>query len=107
MATEVVSLVSREAEKNDIHAVGEITLEVGSLSGVEADAFQSALELVVTDTILAKARLKIVRIKGTGRCISCDIEFEMDQRMATCPQCFAFPSEISGGEEFRVVSFTY
>jgi Zn finger protein HypA/HybF involved in hydrogenase expression len=31
-------------------------------------------------------------------------EFNMSQRMATCPKCNAFPSEISGGKKFRVQS---
>ncbi len=106
LATEVVNLVSREAKKNKAQSVEEVTIEVGSLSGVEADAFESALELVVPDTILAKAQIIIIRKKGRGRCISCELEFDMDQRMDTCPDCFSFPSEVTGGEEFRVVSFT-
>jgi hydrogenase nickel incorporation protein HypA/HybF len=106
LATEVVSLVSREAEKNRAQSVEELTIEVGSLSGVEADAFSSALELLVPETILAKAKINIIRKKGTGRCIACDLEFEMDQRMTTCPRCSSFPSEIRGGEVLRVVSFT-
>ena len=28
----------------------------------------------------------------------------MNQRMDTCPECGSFPSEIRGGNEFRVVS---
>ena len=106
LATEVVNLVGREVEKNRVQSVEEITIEVGSLSGVEADAFESALELVATGTILDGAHIIIIRKKGRGRCISCELEFEMDQRMDTCPDCFSFPSEVRGGEEFRVVSFT-
>jgi hydrogenase nickel incorporation protein HypA/HybF len=106
LASEVASLVSCEAEKNRAKSVDELTIEVGYLSGVEADAFSSALELIVHDTILAKTKINIIRKKGTGRCISCNLEFEMDQRMATCPLCSSFPSEIRGGGELRVVSFT-
>jgi hydrogenase nickel incorporation protein HypA/HybF len=104
MALEVISLAQREAEKNKVQTIQEITIEVGDLSGVEADAFESALGLLVKDSVLDKARVNIVRLAGIGRCNACDHEFEMNFRMATCPKCSCFPSEIRGGEEFRVVS---
>ncbi|MBK6962974.1 MAG: hydrogenase maturation nickel metallochaperone HypA [Bacteroidales bacterium] len=104
LALEVISLAEREAEKNKVNAVQEISIEVGDLSGVEADAFESALELLVKDSILENAEIRIVRTAGKGKCIACNQEFEMSHRMAVCPKCLCFPSEISGGEEFRVLS---
>ncbi len=103
LAIEVINLAEREAGKNMARSVREITIEVGDMSGVEADAFESALELLVKDSILDKARVKIIRTPGNGICNACDFEFEMNQRMATCPKCNCFPSVISGGQEFRVV----
>jgi hydrogenase nickel incorporation protein HypA/HybF len=104
MAIEVINLAQREAEKNSATSIREITIEVGDLSGVEADAFMSALELLVDDSILHKAKICIVKTPGKGLCNGCNLEFEMNQRMATCPICQCFPSSISGGDEFRVVS---
>ena len=104
LAIEVINLAQREAEKNLAESIQEITIEVGDLSGVEADAFESALELLVKDSILANADINIIRTAGKGKCNACDSEFEMRFRSAACPKCQCFPSEISGGEEFRVVS---
>ena len=104
LAVEVLKLAQQEAEKNRALSVSEITIEVGNLSGVEAVAFESALGLVTEGTILEKACLNIIKRKGKGICIACENEFEMDQRMDTCPKCGSFPSEIWGGTEFRVVS---
>jgi len=104
LAIEVINLAQREAEKNMAASIQEITIEVGDLSGVEADAFESALELLVKESILQNADIKIIRTAGKGKCNSCNYEFEMKYRMATCPKCHCFPSEISGGEEFRVIS---
>jgi hydrogenase nickel incorporation protein HypA/HybF len=104
LAIEVINLAQREAEKNLAETIQEITIEVGDLSGVEAEAFESALELLVKESILKKATINIVRTSGKGKCNACDYEFEMNFRMATCPKCQCFPSEISGGEEFKVVS---
>jgi hydrogenase nickel incorporation protein HypA/HybF len=104
MAVEVINLAEREADKAMAKIIQEITIEVGDLSGVEADAFESALGLLVKDSILDKALINIKRIPGKGKCNSCNYIFEMNQRMATCPKCQAFPSEVSGGNEFRVLS---
>jgi hydrogenase nickel incorporation protein HypA/HybF len=104
LAKEVIKLAEHEAKKNNAVSVSEITIEVGNMSGVEADAFESALGLLSEGSILDKTSFNIVRLKGKGVCDSCTQEFEMNKRMDTCPQCHSFPSEIRGGNEFRVVS---
>jgi hydrogenase nickel incorporation protein HypA/HybF len=104
LAIEVINLATREAEKNNSSVIQEITIEIGYLSGVEADAFESALGLLVKDSILDHANIKLIKTPGTGKCISCNQEFEMKFRMATCPNCQCFPSQIIGGDEFRVLS---
>jgi len=104
LALEVIELAKREAEKNGVLTIFEMEIEVGDLSGVEAETFQSALELIVKNTLLEHTRIKLNRQPAFGRCNSCDKVFEMNERMATCPACHCFPSEISGGQAFRVVS---
>jgi len=104
LATEVIRLSQSEAEKRNAAVIREITIEVGDLSGVEADAFETALSLLVKDSPLENALLNIIKIPGEGHCNTCDMAFPMQHRMASCPQCKCFPSTISGGEEFRVVS---
>ena len=104
LALEVISLARREANKNRANSIQEITIEIGDLSGVETDAFESALSLLVRDSVLDQARITLVRTPGEGKCNACDFKFKMNHRMATCPKCQCFPSEINGGDEFRVVS---
>lgn len=96
LASEVIKLAETEAEKNGARSVSEITIEVGSMSGVEPEPFESALKLLSEGSILKNSNLIILRIMGKGFCISCKHEFEMDQRMDTCPKCGSFPSEIKG-----------
>jgi hydrogenase nickel incorporation protein HypA/HybF len=103
LAMEVVELSQREADKNGVSIIHEILIEVGDLSGIEADVFQSALEMVKKDTLLEDAIVRLIRTPGKGKCSTCNMEFEMKYRLDICP-CGGFPSEISGGQEFRVVS---
>jgi hydrogenase nickel incorporation protein HypA/HybF len=104
LALEVIELAQREADKNGVSTIQEILIAVGDLSGVEGDIFQSALEMVVKDTILEGAKLNINRIPGKGKCNTCQQEFIMNNRLDICPGCQSFPSEITGGQEFRVLS---
>ncbi len=104
LSMDVIELVKREADKNGVSNIKEILIEIGDLSGVEADIFEPALQIVAKDTLLENAVIKIDRVPGKGRCNSCDLEFGMKTFFDPCPQCQRFTSEITGGREFRVVS---
>ncbi|MEI6885972.1 MAG: hydrogenase maturation nickel metallochaperone HypA [Bacteroidota bacterium] len=104
LATEVINIVTREAEKNNASRISEIEIEVGDLSGVEANSFESALGLLMQGSVLEDAELKIKHTPGMGICLNCGIEFAMKTRTDTCPLCKSFPSEVSGGQEFRILS---
>jgi hydrogenase nickel incorporation protein HypA/HybF len=104
LAIEVIRIAEIEARKIMAKSIHEISIEVGDLCGVEADSFKSALELLARNTLLGEARINIIRSPGKGKCNSCNLEFEMNNMMETCPECQAFPSEVNGGREFRVLS---
>lgn len=104
LAEEVIRLAGSEALSRNAVSVNEITLEIGSLGGIDADAFESALIILSENSIIDKNGIKIIRKKGTGICQSCGIEFEMERRIDECPQCHSLPSEIRGGKEFRIIS---
>ena len=104
LAGEVIKIAENEAEKNMADVVREVNIEAGNFCGVEIDAFRSALEILTEGSRLKNACFNIVIINGIGKCHNCNIEFEMEKRFDTCPQCHAFPDEITGGYEFRVAS---
>ena len=60
LALEVIDRARREVEKNKAGMIQEITIEVGDLSGVDSDAFESALGLLIKDSILNRAKVNIV-----------------------------------------------
>ncbi|HOW09970.1 MAG TPA: hydrogenase maturation nickel metallochaperone HypA [Bacteroidales bacterium] len=104
LAEEVIRLAGSEAISRNAVSVSEITLEIGNLSGIDADAFEHALLILSENSIIDKSGIKIIRKKGTGICRSCGTEFEMECRITECPGCHSLPGEIRGGSEFRVVS---
>ena len=104
LAWEVIGLTEREAAAHGVNAISELEIEVGDLSGVDAGAFGSALELITPNTILEGSVIRINRTPGMGFCPECQTRFPVRHRMEACPGCGGYPSEIEGGREFRVVS---
>ena len=106
LASEVIELAHKEAIKNKVTVIREILVEIGTLSGVEADAFELAMELAVKNSILENSVLRIIRTPGKGKCNTCDHEFEVVQLPVICPECNGYAVEINSGNAFRVVSLT-
>ncbi len=104
LALEVIDVASREAVKNHVTTIVEIRIEVGKLSGVDAGAFLTALEISAVNTILGNAKIILTETTGKGKCAACDEDFEMPELYTSCPGCGKMPSEIISGREFRVVS---
>jgi hydrogenase nickel incorporation protein HypA/HybF len=104
LAQNVVDIAALEAKKHGVSKILELEIEVGVLSGVDPEAFQSAMEMVCENTLLSDTLVKILPKPGKGICGTCRREYEMKDRLTLCPDCENFPSEISGGLEFRVVS---
>jgi hydrogenase nickel insertion protein HypA len=106
LAEEVIRITEIEVQKHNATAVSQIIIEVGRLSGVESEAFETALKLISERSVLSGSEIIIHDLNGTGYCNNCSLEFPMVHRMETCPECSSFPSEIKGGNEFRIRSVT-
>ena len=106
LAEEVIRIVDAEAEKHRLTGVAEIVIEVGSLSGVEAEAFEFSLGILAKGTMIENSAIRLIRTTGKGFCKECNLEFEMGSLLDTCPGCGFFPGEIRAGREFRLLSIT-
>jgi hydrogenase nickel incorporation protein HypA/HybF len=106
LAMATLDLLTDEARQNGITRIHEFVVEVGKLSGVDAEAYKFALELTVKDTIFEKARIRWVLTPGKGKCSDCNLEFDMEQRLDICPSCFSSITEVIEGDHFKVLSMT-
>lgn len=85
-------------------AVQEIAVEAGSLSGVEPLLLQNAfLEFAPR---FPEAILSIQRTPVTARCQTCHHSWSMDVFLSECPACHQPRVQITGGDEFRLISVT-
>ena len=80
-----------------------VTVEIGALSGVVADAVRFCFDACARGTRLEGARLEVIDVPGLGRCGSCQRELDMQELVTQCPCGNPF-LEILRGRELRIRS---
>ena len=79
----------------------QVTVEIGKLSGVMADAVAFCFDVAAQGTALEGAKLTILEIDGRGRCSDCGAEFAMPTLFTPCP-CGSRKSMRLRGEELTI-----
>ncbi len=106
---EIIRLIESDAKEREIKKVEKVELVVGDLSNALPDALQMAFEfykLQELDFLDSNVTLLIIREKAKAKCISCDLEYEPDFRIAICPICDAPSGKLIAGESFAIKSYT-
>lgn len=101
VAIGVVEIAEQSARDNGASRILSVTLEVGDLSGVMADALEFCYQAAAKGTMAEGSRLILERISARAYCPSCEAEFPADSAYVLCPKCKGFVS-LTSGEELRV-----
>lgn len=99
---EVREIVVQAAKQHKFKRVRRVVLEIGRLSGVQAEAMRFCFDVVMEHTPAAGATLEIEEIPGLAWCNRCDKEVEITSRVEPCPHCSGMPGKILQGTEMRV-----
>jgi hydrogenase nickel incorporation protein HypA/HybF len=102
IAESIVDIAGEALEAQGNPAVREIVLDIGALSGIEIDALEFALDVVVRGTPLDGAAITINRIPATGKCDDCGAEAPRDDFFSPCPRCGSFAVQTTTGTELKV-----
>ncbi len=101
-----LSLIQGVVEICEQHSGGrrvlEVTLEIGTLSGVVPEALEFCFEAAARETLLEGARLVIERIPATGFCNDCQVVSTIETYFDPCPCCGALALDLRSGDEMRV-----
>ena len=88
------------------HAQGQqvlrVTLEVGRLSGMFAEAIRFCFDICSKGTSLAGATLEIIEVEGRGHCDACGAEPVMTAPVGRCPVCREPRLRIVAGTELKI-----
>jgi hydrogenase nickel incorporation protein HypA/HybF len=95
----IVGIVSEHAQGQKVLRV---TLEVGRLSGMLAEAIRFCFDICAQGTPLAGATLQIVEVEGRGLCSACGAEPVMTMPLGRCPVCAESSLRIVAGTELKI-----
>ncbi|MBM0104972.1 hydrogenase maturation nickel metallochaperone HypA [Steroidobacter sp. S1-65] len=95
------NIVAIVAEAAAGRRVRRVTVEIGKLSGVLADAVAFCFEAAAHGTPLQGASLDIVEIEGRARCLSCGVEFNLPSWSTPC-SCGSQRLVPLAGEELKI-----
>jgi len=97
----IIDLAIEHAACEDAKKILSITLEIGALSGVVAEAVEFAFDICSKGTLAEGAVLEIRLITGRGRCLDCREEAEINTLTHVCPHCRSLALEIVQGQEMK------
>jgi len=100
----VLRAVEDVAKQNHFNQVDKIILRIGKLRQVMPDFLQFAFEASSEDTISEGAKLEIIEVPITIKCLTCQKEFEAKRQTYICPHCEGIKLEILSGKELLIDS---
>ena len=102
IAMNIVEIAEAEARKATATEVKELVLDIGTLSGVEFDALDTALEMAVKNTILGQTKIIVNKIDARAKCSECSSTFVITQVFDPCPHCGSLYHELLFGQELQI-----
>lgn len=98
----IVEIAEKTARDQNAKKVLSVTVDVGELSGVIADAVEFCFEACSLDTILEGSRLVINQIPGRAECEDCGADVKIDNMTFNCSVCDSYALKRTQGEELSV-----
>ncbi|MBE0468430.1 MAG: hydrogenase maturation nickel metallochaperone HypA [Methyloprofundus sp.] len=90
------------AQSQNFNRVSQVTLEIGKLSCVEAEALRFGFDVVMNDSLIAGAELVITSVDGLGVCQNCHKSVAMETLHDPCSYCGQFQLKVIQGEGMRI-----
>lgn len=97
----IVELAIQHAVREQAQRVVSITVEIGALSGVVAEAVAFAFDVCSQGTLVEGARLEIRQIEGRGQCLDCTRQAVIRTLTHVCPHCGSLALETIQGQEMK------
>lgn len=104
IAQSLVEETLRILDKECGAGVTAVTVSVGDLSGVEADALATVFPFAAEGTPMAGAELRIEKVAARIRCNSCGSEKVVEAPFFPVCDCGSFEVEVLAGRELLIRS---
>ena len=106
IVSSIIEIATSEATAAGASSINSIELEMGTMNGVEMDAFWFAWEQATHCTLLENVQAIIHTKVGKANCLCCRQPFAIAHYAEPCPKCGSHQKEIVQGRELRVSAIT-
>jgi len=104
IATRLAEIVKRVMENHGATRVGDIAVDVGSLSGIDRSSLEFCFDAIAKGTPLEGAHLKIEETKPRAKCRECGSDYEVRLDDFRCRSCGSSDFEVTSGTDISVRS---
>jgi hydrogenase nickel incorporation protein HypA/HybF len=99
IARDLAKLICDQQQVEEFTRVKRARVQIGVMSGIDANALRSTFELVVMETCAEGCSLEIESVPLFGRCRHCGAECQVKQWSFTCESCGETDVELLHGDE--------
>jgi hydrogenase nickel incorporation protein HypA/HybF len=102
---EILKVVLKHAQRNNVQRVVSINLQIGKLSDLEDEWIQRYFDHLSRGTLAQGAKLKIERIPIKMQCNSCSQSYEVEMAglgKLVCPYCKKEGGSLVSGREYYI-----
>lgn len=104
IAKDIVERVEQVILEQKWRTASEVSLRLGSLSGVDPEALKFGFEAIVAETPLTSCRLSIELVPARAQCRACATGFEVEDLLFECPNCRSREVDSVDGMHLELVS---
>jgi hydrogenase nickel incorporation protein HypA/HybF len=102
IATRLVEIVRKVMEDHGAVKVGDVTVDVGSLSGVDRSSLEFCFDALAKGTPLEGAHLKIEEVKPLAKCRKCGADYEVKPDDFRCAACGSSDFDVKAGTDISI-----
>lgn len=102
VAHSILDIVIKTAKENEASSVAKVSINIGTLSGVEPRSLEFALDSLKEGTIAQNTAFELNIIQAKGKCGECGKESQPDTFLSLCSHCGSPALDISEGGEFEI-----
>jgi hydrogenase nickel incorporation protein HypA/HybF len=107
IALGIVDIARKALAEAEADRIESITLEIGTLAGVQLDSLHFVWPAAVADTPLEGAERIIEQPQGMALCLECHTTFPVSKHYDACTNCGGYFKEILSGKELNVKSMVF
>ncbi len=104
IAMQIIEIAEEEATKHEASSISSLKLDIGTLSGIEPEALELAMEEAVKGSLAHNAKVLFNYIQAVAVCEDCCHEFNSQDYFKTCPFCNSLNTSLIKGKELKIAS---